>query len=79
MIELKEGIEPSDELAKELIAYSREQLAHFKCPKTIDFIDELPRHETGKLYRRLVRETYREKATTSEARSASVSENRKAN
>ena len=34
VIELKDGIEPSDELAKELIAYARERLAHFKCPKT---------------------------------------------
>jgi long-chain acyl-CoA synthetase len=63
VIELKDGIEPTDDLAKQLIAYSRERLAHFKCPKTLDFIDELPRHETGKLYRRLVRETYRQKAS----------------
>jgi acyl-CoA synthetase (AMP-forming)/AMP-acid ligase II len=76
VIELKEGIAPSDELASELVAYSRERLAHFKCPKTVDFIDELPRHETGKLYRRLVRETYRQKATTTDARSTSVGENR---
>jgi long-chain acyl-CoA synthetase len=63
VIELKDGVEPSDELAAELIAYSRERLANFKCPKTIDFEDELPRHETGKLYRRLVRERYRQKAS----------------
>ena len=49
-------------VAQQLIAYARERLAHFKCPKTVDFIDELPRHETGKLYRRLVREQYRQKA-----------------
>ena len=62
VIELKDGISPSDELAAELIAYARENLARFKCPKTIDFDDDLPRHETGKLYRRLVRERYRQKA-----------------
>jgi long-chain acyl-CoA synthetase len=65
VIELKEGVEPSDELGKALIAYSRERLANFKCPKTVDFTDELPRHETGKLYRRLVREQYRQKAGNS--------------
>ena len=63
VIELKDGVEPSDALASELIGYARERLAHFKCPKTIDFDDELPRHETGKLYRRLVRERYRQKAS----------------
>jgi acyl-CoA synthetase (AMP-forming)/AMP-acid ligase II len=46
----------------ELIGYCRDRLAHFKCPKSVDFTDELPRHETGKLYRRLVREEYRKKA-----------------
>jgi long-chain acyl-CoA synthetase len=68
VIELKPGNEPADELAQELIAYARERLAHFKCPKTVDFIDELPRHETGKLYRRLVRETYRQRASTAQPR-----------
>ncbi len=57
VIELKDGYEPSDELARELIEFARTKLAKFKCPKTIDFEDELPRHETGKLYRRLIRET----------------------
>jgi long-chain acyl-CoA synthetase len=63
VIELKPEFEPSDQLATELIEYSRERLAKFKCPKTVDFEDELPRHETGKLYRRLVRERYRQKAS----------------
>ena len=63
VIELKDGYEPSPELATELIAYTQERLAKFKCPKTIEFEDELPRHETGKLYRRLVREKYRERVS----------------
>jgi long-chain acyl-CoA synthetase len=63
VIELKPGYEPTDDLARELIAYSRDRLAKFKCPKSIAFDDELPRHETGKLYRRLVRERYREATT----------------
>jgi long-chain acyl-CoA synthetase len=62
VVELKPGYAGNDELAKELIEFARSKLAHFKCPKTVDFADELPRHETGKLYRRLVREEYRKKA-----------------
>lgn len=61
VIELKDGHEPTAELAEDLIGYAREHLAHYKCPRTVDF-DELPRHDTGKLYRRLVRERYRDKA-----------------
>ncbi|GAA0941928.1 acyl-CoA synthetase [Nonomuraea longicatena] len=45
-------------LEAELIAYCRERLAHFKCPKSVDFRDELPRHPTGKLYKRLLRDEY---------------------
>jgi long-chain acyl-CoA synthetase len=46
------------ELAQELIEYSRARLAHFKCPRTVDFVDELPRYPTGKLYKRLLRDAY---------------------
>ena len=45
-------------LAEELITYCRDRLAHFKCPKTIDFVPELPRSETGKLYKRVLRDSY---------------------
>ncbi|RSN05086.1 acyl-CoA synthetase [Nonomuraea sp. WAC 01424] len=45
-------------LEAELIAYCRERLAHYKCPKSVDFRDELPRHPTGKLYKRLLRDEY---------------------
>ncbi|GII57178.1 acyl-CoA synthetase [Planotetraspora thailandica] len=46
------------ELESELIAYCREHLAHYKCPKSVDFRDELPRHPTGKLYKRHLRDEY---------------------
>ena len=52
------GVEPGPELERELIAFCREHLAHFKCPRTIDFVDELPRLPTGKLYKRLLRDRY---------------------
>jgi acyl-CoA synthetase (AMP-forming)/AMP-acid ligase II len=45
-------------LEKELIAYCRSQLADVKCPRSIDFRPELPRHPTGKLYKRLLKDEY---------------------
>ena len=46
------------ELKAELLAYCRERLATYKCPRTIDFTDQLPREPNGKLYKRLLRERY---------------------
>jgi acyl-CoA synthetase (AMP-forming)/AMP-acid ligase II len=45
-------------LAQELIAYCKSQLADVKCPRSIDFRAELPRHPTGKLYKRLLKDEY---------------------
>ena len=45
-------------LAGELIAFCRSQLADVKCPRSIDFRPELPRHPTGKLYKRLLKDEY---------------------
>jgi len=50
--------EAGPELERELIAYCRSQLADVKCPRTIDFRAELPRHPTGKLYKRLLKDEY---------------------
>ena len=58
VVELRAGVEPSEALASELVEHSRERLAHYKCPRAVDFVDALPRHETGKIYRRFVRERY---------------------
>ena len=46
------------ELERELLAYVQSQLAHYKCPRAIDFDRELPREQTGKLYKRLLRDRY---------------------
>jgi acyl-CoA synthetase (AMP-forming)/AMP-acid ligase II len=46
------------ELEQELIDYCRSQLAHLKCPKAVEFEAELPRHPTGKLYKRLLKDRY---------------------
>ncbi|GAA3446110.1 acyl-CoA synthetase [Planomonospora venezuelensis] len=45
-------------LEAELIEYCRARLAPYKCPKSVDFREELPRHPTGKLYKRLLRDEY---------------------
>ncbi len=50
--------EEEAELAAELIRYCRTHLADVKCPRSIDFRDELPRHPTGKLYKRLLKDEY---------------------
>jgi long-chain acyl-CoA synthetase len=46
-------------LAEELLVFCRERLAHFKCPRTVDFVEHLPREDTGKIYKRLLRDQYR--------------------
>jgi long-chain acyl-CoA synthetase len=46
-------------LAAELMAFCRERLSHFKCPRSVDFTDHLPREDTGKIYKRLLRDHYR--------------------
>jgi long-chain acyl-CoA synthetase len=45
-------------LAEELMAFVRAHLSHVKSPRRIDFMRELPRHATGKLYKRLIRDAY---------------------
>jgi long-chain acyl-CoA synthetase len=52
------GVDPGPELERELIAFCRENIAHYKCPRSVDFEDELPRLPTGKLYKRLLRDRY---------------------
>jgi acyl-CoA synthetase (AMP-forming)/AMP-acid ligase II len=45
--------------ALQLIEDQRIRLAHFKCPHSVGFIDELPRQDNGKIYKRLLRDRYR--------------------
>jgi acyl-CoA synthetase (AMP-forming)/AMP-acid ligase II len=62
--EVKAVVQPVDlrdagpELERELIEYCRASLASYKCPRSVDFEAELPRHATGKLYKRLLRDRY---------------------
>jgi long-chain acyl-CoA synthetase len=59
VVELQPGRVPSHELANELIEHCRANLARFKCPQAVEFIDELPRQDNGKIYKRLLRERFR--------------------
>jgi len=62
--EVKAVVQPAElsdmgpELEAELIAYVRTKISHIKCPRSIDFIEQLPRHPTGKLYKRLLKDKY---------------------
>ncbi|HUY86998.1 MAG TPA: acyl-CoA synthetase, partial [Acidimicrobiales bacterium] len=58
VIEPIDGAGPSDELAADIIAFCADKLAKFKTPKTIDFIEEMPRDPNGKLYKRKLRDPY---------------------
>ena len=58
VVQLVEGVEPGPDVERELIAFCKEHLAHFKCPRSVDFEAELPRLPTGKLYKRLLRDRY---------------------
>ncbi|MEU8271458.1 AMP-binding protein [Sphaerisporangium sp. NPDC049002] len=61
---VKAVVQPADPadagpaLAAELIEYCRARLAAYKCPRSVDFRAELPRHPTGKLYKRLLKDEY---------------------
>jgi long-chain acyl-CoA synthetase len=58
VVQLVDPSQAGPEMAQELIGYCRDRLTHFKCPRTVDFADELPRSATGKLYKRLLRDEY---------------------
>jgi long-chain acyl-CoA synthetase len=58
VVQLVDGIEPGSAVERELIDFCAQHLARFKCPRSIDFEDELPRLPTGKLYKRLLRDRY---------------------
>ncbi len=45
-------------LEEEILAFSREHLSHIKCPRSVDFDAQLPRHDNGKLYKRLIKDRY---------------------
>ena len=53
-----DGVAADDALRTALVAHCRENLAGFKVPRSIDFVDELPRTGTGKIQKAKLREPY---------------------
>ncbi|MEN7342029.1 MAG: acyl-CoA synthetase [Pseudomonadota bacterium] len=61
VVQLRDVEVVDDDMESRLIAYLRERLSHIKVPKAIDFSRQLPRHDNGKLYKRRLLETYRDR------------------
>jgi long-chain acyl-CoA synthetase len=59
IIALRPGMQAS---ADELIAFCDQRLADYKRPRSIDFVDELPRSPSGKLLKNIIRKPYWEAA-----------------
>ncbi|MGQ0824433.1 MAG: AMP-binding protein [Actinomycetota bacterium] len=60
-VEPQPGVTPSPELANELAEWCRDRIAHYKCPRRVEFVEVLPRHDNGKLYKHKLREQLRDK------------------
>ena len=58
VVQLQDPTQASAMLEVELMDYCRSHLSHVKCPRSIDFRPELPRHPTGKMYKRLLKDEY---------------------
>lgn len=58
VVELLDRTQAGPALAQELRTWLASQISRIKVPRIIDFVDELPRHPTGKLYKRLIRDKY---------------------
>jgi long-chain acyl-CoA synthetase len=50
--------EPGEELTAQLLSFAGERLARFKRPKSVDYVEEMPRDPNGKLYKRKLRDPY---------------------
>ena len=58
VVQLESDVVASPAIEAELLEYCHAHLAHFKCPRSVDFEAELPRLDTGKLYKRVLRDRY---------------------
>ena len=65
VVQLAPGVVPDERTREELMAFCRGKLSRLKCPRSIDFEDELPRTPTGKLMKRLLRDRYWQSVTPS--------------
>jgi len=60
-VEPHAGIEPSPALGDEIVEWCRDRIAHYKCPRRVEFVEALPRHDNGKLYKHQLREQLRDR------------------
>lgn len=58
VVQLMPDVVGTPELAEELLRFCRDSIAHYKCPRSVDFVDELPRLPTGKLYKQQLKDAY---------------------
>jgi long-chain acyl-CoA synthetase len=58
VVQLQPGVNQDDALTEELMTWARDRLANFKCPRSIDYVSEIPRSAAGKVQRRSVRAAY---------------------
>ncbi|MFE6165266.1 acyl-CoA synthetase [Streptomyces sp. NPDC056486] len=60
VVQPADGVAAGPDLERELIAFVRERIAHYKAPRSVDFADSLPRTPTGKLAKSSLHRSYRE-------------------
>jgi long-chain acyl-CoA synthetase len=53
-----DGVEGDDALSGEILLFCKDKLAKYKTPRSIDYIEEMPRDPNGKLYKRKLRDPY---------------------
>jgi fatty-acyl-CoA synthase len=58
VVQLLDHSQAGPAMEQELLSFCRSRLAAFKCPRSIDFDEQLPRQDTGKLYKRLLKDRY---------------------
>jgi fatty-acyl-CoA synthase len=58
VVQLRPGATAGPEIERAIIEYARSHIAHYKAPRSVDFVDALPRMENGKIYKRLLRDRY---------------------
>ncbi len=58
VVELRAGLTADAAITEAILGFCRERIAGYKCPRSLDFVDELPRDPNGKLYKRRLRDPY---------------------
>jgi fatty-acyl-CoA synthase len=58
VVQPAQGAVADGALARSIMDFGRDRLAHYKCPRSVDFVDALPRHDSGKLLKAALRQPY---------------------